>query len=54
MSIEEDNPFQKSLENNGSYSQLIDDFMKSEQFWAENIKNKYKKSELEKCIKEID
>jgi hypothetical protein len=29
MSVEEDNPFQTSLEGKGSYNQLIDDYINS-------------------------
>jgi hypothetical protein len=51
MSIEEDNPFQTTLVSKGSYNQLTDDFIKSEQFWAENLRRKCSKPEIEKCIK---
>jgi hypothetical protein len=45
-SIEEDNPFSPTREDEGSFSRLIEDYVSSEQFWAENIQHKYAKAEI--------
>lgn len=54
MTEEEDNPFHTEREDEGSYTELINNFLKSEKHWINNLQHKFVREEIGCYLQEMD